>query len=139
MDIYENIQPDYSDLWDAYVAGARSARKHTNASEFDFQRSADAFCKLVHSRKAPLLFAAIGGMEHPTKIDDNTLLFRGLRYTWDGRCFKSRKTRKLLFRAVYEAWHSEPVRKGQHVRPRDGNYRNCDIKNLELVRGTAQY
>lgn len=36
-----------SNIWDAYVAGARDARRNVAASEADFQRAADAYVKLV--------------------------------------------------------------------------------------------
>lgn len=55
----ENPQPDYRDLWDAFVNGAREARANPTANENDFNRAADGYCKLVHNQKAPEFTALI--------------------------------------------------------------------------------
>lgn len=51
----------YVHLWDAYVAGARDARKNPTATEKDFNRVADAYCKLIHSQVDPEGFAVLLG------------------------------------------------------------------------------
>jgi hypothetical protein len=53
-------QPTYEHLWQAYVAGAKSGQAHTDASEIDINRAADAYCKLFHARNDPEGFEAIG-------------------------------------------------------------------------------
>ncbi len=55
----ENPQPDYADLGAAFVAGAKEARMNPNCDDALFIRAADAYTKLVHSRKAPVMFAAM--------------------------------------------------------------------------------
>lgn len=55
-----NPQPDYSDIWKAFVSGAREAHANPTAAEKDFNRAADCYCKLLHSEKAPVMFAALG-------------------------------------------------------------------------------
>ncbi|GEM_PF-4658058 len=49
----------YVHLWDAYVAGARDARLNPTATEKDFNRGADAYCKLIHSQVDPKMFAKL--------------------------------------------------------------------------------
>lgn len=53
-------QPTYADLWDAYIAGAKSGQKHPAATECEINRSADAWCKLLHARRDPEGFEALG-------------------------------------------------------------------------------
>ena len=57
-------QPDYKELWMAYVAGARDGQRYPNASEYILNRSADAYCKLVHKRLDPVMFEALA--QHTT-------------------------------------------------------------------------
>jgi hypothetical protein len=59
--------PDYNDLWNAYVAGARSGQKHPNADDYWLNRAADGYCKLVHATKDPEHFAAMGNQNTPTE------------------------------------------------------------------------
>jgi hypothetical protein len=53
-------QPDYNDLWSAYVKGAKDGLKYPKAAGTDISRAADAYCKLVHATKDPEHFEAIG-------------------------------------------------------------------------------
>lgn len=53
-------QPGYQHLWHAYVVAARSSLKHPNATEYDIQRAADAYCKLIHQDLDPVLFKQLG-------------------------------------------------------------------------------
>jgi len=53
-------QPTYEDLWNAYVAGAKSGQKHPEATEHEINRAADAWCKLLHAERDPEGFAAMG-------------------------------------------------------------------------------
>lgn len=55
----ENPQPTYKDLWDAFVKGAMEARENPDARLKDFNLAADAYCKLIHSTKAPAYFAKL--------------------------------------------------------------------------------
>lgn len=50
----------YADLWQAYVAGAKSGQKHPTADDYWLNRSADGYCKLVHATKDPEHFEAMG-------------------------------------------------------------------------------
>lgn len=52
-------QPTYKDLWDAYMAGAKSGQKHGLATSFELGRAADAWCKLLHAQRDPEGFVAM--------------------------------------------------------------------------------
>jgi len=53
-------QPDYGDLWEAFVAGVKSGQKHPSATEYQINRSADAYCKFFHLTKDSESFYALG-------------------------------------------------------------------------------
>lgn len=58
-------QPNHKDLWDAYVAGAKSARQRPAVIDYQIGRAADAYCKLWHATKDPEGFAAFGESNAP--------------------------------------------------------------------------
>lgn len=64
----ENPQPGYGDLWEAFVAGAKEARLNPTAQDRDFNRAADAYCKLIHAQLAPEYCALIEGKK-PTILE----------------------------------------------------------------------
>jgi hypothetical protein len=64
-DVARMTQLTYVDLWDAYVAGAKSGQKHPEADESCLNRAADGYCKLIHSTKDPEHFAAMGRGDPP--------------------------------------------------------------------------
>lgn len=49
-------QPNYKDLWEAFVYGAKEAKNNPTATEQDFNMAADAYCKLIHQKLDPELF-----------------------------------------------------------------------------------
>jgi hypothetical protein len=53
-------QPTYADLFDAYVAGALSARMYPSVTDIQIRKSADAWCKLFHAERDPVGFGSMG-------------------------------------------------------------------------------
>lgn len=56
-------QPTYVDLWEAFVAGAKEARMNPKAGEYNFNKAADAYCKLWHQRTDPESFRVFNNLK----------------------------------------------------------------------------
>jgi len=59
-EIPAHTQPSYEHLADAFVAGAMEARKNPSATEHDFIRASDGYCKLIQQDLDPVLFKQLG-------------------------------------------------------------------------------
>jgi len=60
-------------------------------------------------------------------------LFNGLKYSrqWDGQWLSTAGGKKTLTHAVWE-FHKGKLKKGTHLRFKDGDRDNMDIDNLEI-------
>lgn len=63
IDAAQVPQPDWSDVFEAFVCGAMESAINPTAKMVDYRRAADAYCKLALKEKSPEVFDALGENE----------------------------------------------------------------------------